>query len=281
MVSSSSLRKVGVVTGASSGIGREISLILARNGFLTYATMRNLNKMENIKSVAEKENLPLKIIMLDVTDDRSVIEAVKSITADANRIDVLVNNAGYGLVGAFEDLTMEEIKSQYETNLFGVIRVTQAIIPVMRKQKSGTIINISSGVVTLGGQLGGSAYVSTKFAVEGLSNSIAYELEPFGIKVVLVEPGLIKTNMYNNSIVASKSQDPNSPYTEVMQKLSASFEKMFQGGSSPDVVAEVVLKAATSENPSPKYLAGKDIETWMEAKRTMSDEEFQKTWGHG
>jgi NAD(P)-dependent dehydrogenase (short-subunit alcohol dehydrogenase family) len=281
MVSSSSLRKVGVVTGASSGIGREISLILARNGFLTYATMRNLNKMENIKSVAEKENLPLKIIMLDVTDDRSVIEAIKSITADANRIDVLVNNAGYGLVGAFEDLTMEEIKSQYETNLFGVIRVTQAIIPVMRKQKSGTIINISSGVVTLGGQLGGSAYVSTKFAVEGLSNSIAYELEPFGIKVVLVEPGLIKTNMYNNSIVASKSQDPNSPYTEVMQKLSASFEKMFQGGSSPDVVAEVVLKAATSENPSPKYLAGKDIETWMEAKRTMSDEEFQKTWGHG
>jgi NAD(P)-dependent dehydrogenase (short-subunit alcohol dehydrogenase family) len=281
MVSSSSLRKVGVVTGASSGIGREISLILARNGFLTYATMRNLNKMENIKSVAEKENLPLKIIMLDVTDDRSVIEAVKSITADANRIDVLVNNAGYGLVGAFEDLTMEEIKSQYETNLFGVIRVTQAIIPVMRKQKSGTIINISSGVVTLGGQLGGSAYVSTKFAVEGLSNSIAYELEPFGIKVVLVEPGLIKTNMYNNSIVASKSQDPNSPYTEVMQKLSASFEKMFQDGSSPDVVAEVVLKAATSENPSPKYLAGKDIETWMEAKRTMSDEEFQKTWGHG
>ena len=281
MVSTSSKKKVAVVTGASSGIGREISLTLARNGFLTYATMRNLNKMENIKSVAEKENLPVKIVMLDVTDDRSVIDAVKSITAEANRIDVLVNNAGYGLVGAFEDLAMEEIKSQYETNLFGVIRVTQAIIPVMRKQKSGTIINISSGVVTLGGQLGGSAYVSTKFAVEGLSNSIAYELEPFGIKVVLVEPGLIRTNMYNNSVVASKSQDPNSPYTEVMQKLAASFEKMFQGGSSPDVVAKVVLKAATSENPSPKYLAGKDIEKWMEAKRSMSDEEFQKTWGHG
>jgi len=268
--------KVAVVTGSSSGIGQEISLTLARNSFLTYATMRNLNKKENIKSVAEKENLPVKIVMLDVTDDRSVKDAVKSITAEANRIDVLVNNAGYGLVGAFEDLAMEEIKSQYETNLFGVIRVTQAIIPVMRKQKSGTIINISSGVVTLGGQLGGSAYVSTKFAVEGLSNSIAYELEPFGIKVVLVEPGLIRTNMYNNSVVASKSQDPNSPYTEVMQKLAASFEKMFQGGSSPDVVAKVVLKAATSENPSPKYLAGKDIESLKEAKRNMSDEEFYR-----
>jgi NAD(P)-dependent dehydrogenase (short-subunit alcohol dehydrogenase family) len=281
MVSTSSIRKVAVVTGASSGLGREISLTLARNGFTTYATMRNLQKGNDIRSVAEKENLPVKIAMLDVTEDRSVTDAVKSIIAEANRIDVLVNNAGYGLVGAFEDLAMEEIKSQYETNLFGVIRVTQAIIPVMRKQKSGTIINISSGVVTLGGQLGGSAYASTKFAIEGLSKSIAYELEPFGIKVVLIEPGLIRTNMYNNSVVASKSKDPNSPYTELMQKLAASFEKMIQGGSSPDVVAKVVLKAATSDNPSPKYLAGKDIETWMEAKRSMSDEEFQKTWGHG
>ena len=237
-------QRIAVVTGSSSGIGREISLTLARNGFLTYATMRNLNKKENIKSVAEKENLPVKIVMLDVTDDRYVKDAVKSIIAEANRIDVLVNNAPYGLVGAFEDLAMEEIKSQYETNLFGVIRVTQAIIPVMRKQKSGTIINIRSGVVTMGGQPGGSAYVSTKFAVEGLSKSIAYELEPFGIKVVLVEPGLIKTNLFNNSVVASKSQDVNSLYTEMMRKLSESFEKMLEGGSSADVVAKVVLKAA-------------------------------------
>jgi NAD(P)-dependent dehydrogenase (short-subunit alcohol dehydrogenase family) len=107
--------KVAVVTGTSSGIGREISLTLARNGFLTYATMRNLSKKENVKSVAEKENLPVKIVMLDVTDDRSVKDAIKSITAEADRIDVLVNNAGYGLVGAFEDLAMEEIKSQYKT----------------------------------------------------------------------------------------------------------------------------------------------------------------------
>ena len=128
--------------------------------------MRNLNKKENIKSVAEKENLPVKIVMLDVTDDRSVKDAVKSIIDEANRIDVLVNNAAYGLVGAFEDLAMEEIKSQYETNLFGVIRVTQAIIPAMRKQKSGTIINISSGVVTMGGQPGGSAYVSTNLQLK-------------------------------------------------------------------------------------------------------------------
>ncbi len=130
-------QKVALVTGASSGIGHETSLTFARNGFLTYATMRNLNKSENIKLLAEKENLPLKIVTLDVTDDRSVKNAMQSITAEAKRIDVLVNNAGYAVNGAFEDLAMEEIKAQYETNVFGVIRVTQAVLLIMRKQKSG------------------------------------------------------------------------------------------------------------------------------------------------
>jgi NAD(P)-dependent dehydrogenase (short-subunit alcohol dehydrogenase family) len=181
MVSPSSNQKVAVVTGTSSGIGYEISLTLARNGFLTYATMRDLNKSGNIKSVAEKEKLPLKIVQLDVTDDGSVKNAMQSIIAESSRIDVLVNNAGYSLSGAFEDVAMEELKAQYETNLFGVTRVTQGALPLMRKQKSGIIVNISSGVVTIGGFPGGSAYVSTKFAIEGLSKSMAYELEPFGI----------------------------------------------------------------------------------------------------
>ena len=117
---------------------------LARNGFLTYATVRNPNKSENIKSLAEKEKLPLKTVQLDVTDDISVKNAIQSITAEANRIDVLVNNAGYGLIGAFEDLAMEEIKDEYETNLFGVIRVTQTVLPIMRKQRSGIIVNMNN-----------------------------------------------------------------------------------------------------------------------------------------
>ena len=268
-------QRVAVVTGSSSGNGYETSLTLARNGFLTYATMRNLNKSENIKSLAEKEKLPLKIVQLDVTDDRSVNNAMQSITAESNRIDVLVNNAGYPLSGAFEDLGMEEIKAQYQTNLFGVIRVTQAVLPIMRKQKSGIIVNISS----VAGRFGFSvlsAYSSTKFAVEGLSESMAYELEPFGIKVVLVEPGFIRTNIVNSTVVAKKSQDPNSPYSQLMQNMATSFEHLMQVGSSPDVVAKVVLKAVTSENPSLRYLAGKDAEDWMEAKRSMSDEEFYK-----
>ena len=266
-------QRVAVVTGSSSGIGHETSLTLARNGFLTYASMRSLHKGENIKSLAEKEKLPLKIVQLDVTDDISVKNAIQSITAEANRIDVLVNNAGYAVVGAFEDCSMEEIKAQYETNLFGVIRVTQAVLPVMRKQKSGIIVNISSGAGKIAIPVQ-SAYVSTKFAIEGLSESMAYELEPFGIKVVLVEPGFIKTNIGNNLVTAKKSQDANSPYSQLTEKMVSFIEHVSR--SPPDVVAKAVLKAVTSENPTMRYLAGKDAEKWMEAKRGMSDEEFHE-----
>lgn len=266
---------VAVVTGSSSGIGFEIALMLARNGFQTYATMRNLAKSENIKSIASKENLPIYIEQLDVTDNRSVTNAIQAIVSKANGIDVLVNNAGYALTGAFEDLAIEEIKAQYETNLFGLIRTTQTVLPIMRKQKSGAIVNISSGAGRFG-YPGGSAYVSTKFAVEGLSESMAYELEPFGIKVILIEPGVIKTNIANGMVIAEKSQNPNSPYSQIMQKMSTSFEHMLENASSPDVVAKVVLKAVTSENPSLRYLAGKDVEMWIDAKRNMSDDQFYK-----
>jgi NAD(P)-dependent dehydrogenase (short-subunit alcohol dehydrogenase family) len=269
--------RVAVVTGSSSGIGFETALTLARNGFQTYATMRNIAKSENIKSIATKENLPIYIEQLDVTDNKSVTNAIQAIVSKADRIDVLVNNAGYALTGAFEDLAIEEIKAQYETNLFGLIRTSQAVLPIMRKQKSGVIVNISSGAGRFG-YPGGSAYVSTKFAVEGLSESMAYEIEPFGIKVILVEPGVIKTNITNGMVVAKKSQNPNSPYFQIMQKMSTSFEHMLENASSsPDLVAKVVLQAVTSENPSlSRYLAGKDVESWIEAKRNMSDDEFHK-----
>jgi NAD(P)-dependent dehydrogenase (short-subunit alcohol dehydrogenase family) len=273
--SSSSNNKVAVVTGSSTGIGYETSLTLARNGFLTYATMRTLNKSENIKSVATRENLPLRIKQLDVTNDVSVKNAIQTITSEAGRIDVLVNNAGYGLNGAFEDLAMDEIKAQYETNVFGLIRTTHAVLPIMRRQKSGTIVNISSGAGRFGFPTG-SAYVSTKFAVEGLSESMSYELEPFGIKVVIVEPGVIRTNFGDGLIVAKKSQDPNSPYSQMMQRSAAGFEKMMENASSPDVVAKVVLNAIRDKNPGLRYLAGSDVETWLGGKRKVADEEFYK-----
>src|SRR5206468_12378000 len=238
--------KVAVVTGSSSGIGFETSLVLARNNFHTYATMRNPERGTKMRAVQSGENLPIKIIQLDVTSDKSVREAIQSILSESGRIDVLVNNAGYGLVGAFEELGMDEIKQQYETNFFGVIRVTQAVIPIMKEQKYGIIVNISSGAGRFG-YPNGSAYVSTKFALEGLSESMAYEIEPFGVKVVLVEPGFVRTNFSN--VVAKRSQSPNSQYSKMTDKMSDSIDKMKLNSSPPELVANVVLEAVTSKNP--------------------------------
>jgi len=268
-----SKQKVAIVTGCSSGIGHEISLILARNGFTTYATMRNLQKGSDLKSIAEDEKLPLHFAQLDVTDENSVKKAIQTVYDEAGRIDILVNNAGYGLTGAFEDLSLDEIKAQYETNVFGLIRTTQSVLPIMRKQRSGLIVNISSGAGRFGFPTG-SAYVSTKFAVEGLTESMSYELEPFGIKVILIEPGVIKTNFFNSSVLAKKSQDPNSPYATLMKGMEDSVDKMMENASTPQYVAEVVLHAVTNENPKLRYLAGKDVEQLVDAKRKMSDEEF-------
>ena len=266
-------QKVAVITGSSSGIGLETALTLARNGFATYATMRSPNKDTSIKAVVQNENLPIKVVQLDVTDDTSVKNARDHILSEAGRIDILVNNAGYGLVGAFEDLTMEEIKSQYETNLFGLIRVTHAVLPIMRKQRSGRIINISSGAGIFG-YPGGSAYVSTKFAVEGLSESIAHELESFRIKVILVEPGFIRTNFGNAMVIAKKAQDSASPYSELMQNTMAGFTELAKNASDAELVAKIILDAATNPNPHLRYLAGKDVESWAAGKKNMDELEF-------
>jgi NAD(P)-dependent dehydrogenase (short-subunit alcohol dehydrogenase family) len=266
-------QKVALVTGSSSGIGLETSLLLARNGFQTFATMRNIDKGNEIRAIAAREELHVKIVQLDVTDDISVKSAIEKILSESGRIDVLINNAGYGLGGAFEDSSMSEIKAQYETNVFGLVRVTQAVLPGMRKQCSGTIVNISSGAGR-SGYPGGSIYVSSKFAIEGLSESIAFELEPFGIRVILVEPGVIRTNFANGMVIAKKAQDPNSPYSQIMQKMSANWQHMMENASDAKLVAQVVLNAITSKDSQLRYLAGKDMEAWMEARKNMSDSQF-------
>jgi NAD(P)-dependent dehydrogenase (short-subunit alcohol dehydrogenase family) len=270
-------QKVAVVTGSSSGIGYETALLLARSGFHTYASMRNLEKSKNITEIANRENLPLQVVQLDVNDDRSVVEAIDKIVAENQRIDVLVNNAGYGLFGSLEDLSIEEIKAQFETNFFGVVRVTQQVLPVMRKQNTGIIANISS----VGGRIGIpvlSAYHGTKFALEGLSESISYELESFRIRVVIIEPGVIRTNIMNSSIIAKKALDPKSPYFSLMQKLENNFKSMMENASAsspPEEVAKIVLQAVTSESPQLRYAVGNDASSIIKAKTTMSDTEFR------
>jgi len=269
--------KVALVTGSSSGIGFETSLMLARAGFNTYASMRNLEKSKNITEIAKKEKLPLQVVQLDVNNDGSVKDAIVKILKADQRIDVLINNAGYGLFGSVEDTSIEEIKAQFETNFFGVVRVTQQVLPLMRRQNSGTIVNVSS----VGGQIGLpalSAYHSTKFALEGLSESIAFELEPFGIRVVIIEPGVIRTNILNSSSSAKKALDPKSPYFSLSQKLNDNFKSMMESelSSPPEEVAKVILQAVTSENPQLRYSVGDDAANLIHARKNMPDKEFRK-----
>lgn len=271
-------KTVAVVTGSSSGIGFETSLFLARNGFHTYATMRNLAKSDSIIDLKQTEKLPLEAAQLDVTNDKSIKEAIGKIIHEQERIDVLVNNAGYALVGSLEEISVQEFIEQFETNVFGVMRVIQEVLPYMRRQRSGTIVNISSvsGIIAFPIT---SAYVSSKFALEGLSESMAYELEQFGIKVVLIEPGVIKTNFNKNlrvgKMVAS-TNDSTSPYAEITQKRISGFLPRFERGSAPKEVAEAILKAIRSENPELRYMVGGDAFRLMEIKKNTSDGEFRK-----
>jgi NAD(P)-dependent dehydrogenase (short-subunit alcohol dehydrogenase family) len=270
------ITRIAVVTGTSSGIGFETALTLARNGFYTYATMRNLKKSTSIKEIANKEALPLKVVQLDVdSDELSAKNAIQEIISEKQRIDILVNNAGYGLVGPIEDISIEEeLKPQFETNLYGVIRVTQQVLPIMRRQKSGRIINVSS----IGGIVGypfSAAYCSTKFALEGLSESLSYEVDQFGIKVILIEPALVISDFHNNVKMAVKKGANNpddSPYTQMMQKLFEEYKQVQEQYQIPaKEVAKVILGAATLDNPDRRYLVGKYSEMMKEAKMTMSD----------
>ena len=269
-------RKVAIVTGSSSGIGYATSLMLARKGFYTYASVRNINKSASLESIANAERLPLKLIQLDVTDDSSVKDALEKIVLEKGRIDVLVNNAGYGLFGAFEDLSLDEIKAQFETNFFGVIRVTQHVLPIMTPQNGGGIIvNVSSinGLIAVPVI---SAYVATKFAIEGLSESIAYELEPFGIKVILIEPGAIGSNFMKGSVLPKRALDPQSPYSELVQKFSVKTSSQHDNATQPEEVAKTIFQAISIEKPEFRYVVGNDAVSLLEARKNMPYSEFQK-----
>ena len=269
------MKQVALITGCSSGIGYETSILLAKNGFRTYATMRNTDKGDKLKEIAEKENLDLKIIKLDVTDDYSIKNAINEIVQETNRIDVLVNNAGNNIAGAVEDLSIEEFKEQFETNFFGLIRVTKVVLPIMRKQNNGIIVNLSSIAGKMAIPLN-SAYVSSKFAVEGFSESIRYELEDFGIKVILIEPGVIKSNFYENIKMSKNSLlDPKSAYQPITQKVFEAFLPMLEYAFPTKIVADIILEAVNSDNPNIRYAVGDDAKSIIEARKKLSDKEFE------
>jgi len=265
------MEKVAIVTGSSSGIGFETALDLAREGYFTYATMRNTKKGDSIKEIAKKENLKLETLELDVDKEDSVKNAINKIVKENGRIDILVNNAGYGLFGCLEDISMEELKAQFETNFFGVVRVSQTIIPVMRKQKSGIIVNVSSVAGRIGFPVS-PGYISSKFAIEGLSESMRYELSPFGINVIIIEPGVIKTNFMSST---KKSLKSDSAYRDITNKVIAGITMMSEMGTPAKEVATTIIKAIKSENPLPRYVVGNDAIMFLEAKKNKTDLEFE------
>jgi short-subunit dehydrogenase len=267
-------KKTVLVTGCSSGIGYATCLVFARNNFATYGSVRDLSKADRIQEITNKEKLPLKIIRLDVNEDESIRIAIQKIISDSGGIDILINNAGYGMFGPIEEISIKEIKEQFETNFFGTIRLIKAIVPIMRKQRNGTIVNISSMVGRFGVPLN-AAYVSSKFALEGLSESISFELDEFGIKVILVEPGVIQTDFFQNLKI--KGNDTKSPYYKLMDKRIAFLKAAMKNSvSSSDQVANTILHAVNSRDPDMRYIIGNDATNSIHMRNSLSDREFMK-----
>jgi len=267
------MEKVAVVTGTSSGIGFETSLALAREGYFTYATMRDTTKSDKIKEIAQKENLKISILELDVDDEKSVKSAIAQILDQKQRIDVLVNNAGWGLWGCVEDVSVDEFKEQFETNFFSIIRLIQEVAPAMRKQGSGTIVNVSSVVGRIGFPAS-PAYISSKFALEGLSESLRFEFAPFGVDVIIIEPGVIKTNFMKNMKMAKKSE-LDTVYKDITTKVVSGVKMMAEMGTHPKEVANVIVKAIKDKKPLPRYIVGNDAAMFLEAKKSKTDIEFE------
>ncbi len=268
--------KVALVTGSSSGIGLETSLALAKDGYRTFASMRDTGKAIELQDAAKKENLSIDVIELDVDKEDSIISAVKKVMSEAGRIDVLVNNAGYGQFGCTEDVPIEDFRKQFETNFFSIVRIIQEVAPIMRKQGSGVIVNISS-VVGRMGLPGSPAYISTKFALEGFSECLRYELGQFGVKTTMIEPGVIKTNFFKSMKIPESKTDPK--YKELSDKILSGLKMMVEMGTAPSEVANVVIKAIHDKEILPRYTAGTDAAMFMEAKKMKTDIEFEKYMG--
>ena len=267
------MEKVAVVTGTSSGIGFETALALASEGYYTYATMRDTAKGDKLKELAKKENLKIDVLELDVDDENSTKIAMKHILDQKQRIDVLVNNAGWALWGCVEDVSVDEFKTQFETNFFSIIRLIQEVGPTMRNQGSGTIVNISSVVGRIGFPAS-PAYISSKFALEGLSESLRFEFAPFGVDVIIIEPGVIKTNFMKNMKMAKKSE-LDTVYKDITTKVVSGVKMMTEMGTHPKEVASTIVKAIKDKKPLPRYIVGNDAAMFLEAKKNKTDIEFE------
>jgi NAD(P)-dependent dehydrogenase (short-subunit alcohol dehydrogenase family) len=252
----SSSQKVVLITGGTDGLGRAAALLLAECGYRVFAAGRSEQKRQELDRLAAHRKLPLETVALDVCDDASVQVAVKSVLEKAGTIDVLINNAGIGYMAVVEDLKLEDLRQQFETNLFGVLRVTQAVLPHMRKRKRGRILMMSS-VAGLVSPPTYGAYSSSKHALEGLSNALRLEMYPFGVEVILIEPGYIVTNFQQAAKELAQpyaEAAPHGPYAKIYAGAWEGANKG-RGGSNttPEDCALVIQEAIESPHPKARY----------------------------
>jgi short-subunit dehydrogenase len=271
MTSDKSAKKVVLITGASSGIGKETALTLIREGHIVYGAARRIEKMQALVDTGGHA-LPL-----DVMDHEAVAAVVQQIVRDNGRIDVLVNNAGYASYGAVEDTSIEDARRQFEVNIFGLAAVTKAVLPHMREQHAGTIINISS----MGGKIYtplGAWYHATKHALEGWSDCLRLETASFGIDVVIVEPGSIATEFGEVMSQPMLERSKGGPYERMSESMVGAAKAAYERGDSspPSVIANVISKAIGAKRPKTRYAAGKYAKPLICLRRWLSDRAFDR-----
>lgn len=272
-------KDVVLITGTSSGIGLQTAVYLAERGFKVYATMRNLSRRDELDAEAARCNVQLEVLQLDVTDKASIQSAVDTIIAESDGVYGLVNNAGITLRGYFEDLSEAEIRRVFETNVFGTMAVTRAVLPHMRTARRGCIVIVAS----VGGKMGSlalSAYCATKFALEGFGESLALELEPLGVHVILVEPGITRTKIWGaNRNVAKRALDPSSPYYAWFRESERLANQFVE--SSPitlEEVAKTIHQVLTADRPKLHYLIGRRARIFFALRRCLPGELFDRLY---
>jgi short-subunit dehydrogenase len=264
-------KQVILVTGASSGIGKETTKILINAGHTVYAAARRVEKMNDLKDMG---GIPIK---MDITNDAEVQAAVDQILDEQQTIDVLINNAGYAIYGAVEDTTIEDAKRQFDVNIFGLASITQKVLPTMRKNKKGKIINVSS----MGGKMYtplGAWYHATKHALEGWSDCLRLELKEFGIDVVIIEPGAIRTEFGDVMTGPMIERSGKGPYSGLTQKLVDASKNAYDDkmSSPPSVIANEMRKAVEAAKPKTRYRAGKFAKPLVWARIYLGDRTFDK-----
>ena len=260
-------KKVALVTGASSGIGESTVGRLIQDGFIVYGAARRVSRMTQL------ERIGARILAMDVTDDASMVAGIDHIIAREGRIDVLINNAGYGSYGAIEDVNLTEARRQFEVNVFGLARMTQLVLPHMRQNESGKVINISS----MGGKLVtplGGWYHSTKFAVEALSDALRFETQPFGIDVIVIEPGSIASEWTQIAIDSMLEKSGDTAYSGFAHKTARFFQQASKKSSPPELIANLISKAISAKRPKTRYVAGKFAKPFLFMRRILSDRMF-------